>query len=105
MCVLRNMIFLIKMKKSIMFANNNKKICTHCNKIAHTIETCYKKHDYPSSYKFQYGKSSQINSMVAQEEKSFNQYQIKQDNIDICITRQQYHIFSNVLSTSMARLE
>ena len=28
------------------------KICSHCGKIGHTIDTCYKKHGFPPHFKF-----------------------------------------------------
>jgi len=51
---------------SLCGKNGHTETC-HYNKTSHTIETGYKKHNYPPGYRFQYGKSSQINNMVVQE--------------------------------------
>nr|KYP72603.1 hypothetical protein KK1_005199 [Cajanus cajan] len=31
---------------------NNSKICSHCGKSGHTVDTCYKKHGFPPHFKF-----------------------------------------------------
>ncbi|XP_068499516.1 uncharacterized protein [Phaseolus vulgaris] len=79
---------------------SNKKVCTYCNKIGHTIDVFYKKHGYPLGYRSQYGKSSQSNniSTTIQEENSGNQDQNKQNNKgDFRITQHQYQILLDLL--------
>ena len=31
---------------------NSNKVCTHCGKTGHTVDICYKKHGFPSHFKF-----------------------------------------------------
>ncbi|XP_020225129.1 uncharacterized protein LOC109807015 [Cajanus cajan] len=31
---------------------NNTKVCSHCGKVGHTIDTCYRKHGFPPHFKF-----------------------------------------------------
>ncbi|KAJ1426498.1 hypothetical protein SESBI_10242 [Sesbania bispinosa] len=31
---------------------NNTKVCRHCGKTGHTIDTCYRKHGFPPHFKF-----------------------------------------------------
>jgi len=38
--------------------NNNRRVCTYCGRNSDTINICYKKHEYPPSYKFNNGKSN-----------------------------------------------
>ena len=48
--------------------SGGKKVCTHCGKIGHTIDTCYKKHRFPPRFKFQNpSDSSQRVNMVAND--------------------------------------
>jgi len=30
------------------------KVCSHCGKTGHTIDTCYRKHGFPPHFKFKY---------------------------------------------------
>jgi len=75
---------------------NTKKLCTHCGRTNHVIEVYYKKHGYPSSYKFYNGKQSQVNNNTTQE----NQHSEKEKNIidshDIRLTPQQYQLLEDL---------
>ncbi|KAL2533063.1 Retrotran gag 3 domain-containing protein [Abeliophyllum distichum] len=39
----------------------SKPICTHCGKLGHTINDCYKLHGFPPGYKFKSNRSGQNN--------------------------------------------
>ena len=38
---------------------NSNKVCTHCGKVGHTIEVCYRKHGFPPHFKFRNGPIAQ----------------------------------------------
>jgi hypothetical protein len=50
------------------YARKECPLCTHCGLLGHTIEKCYKLHDYPQGYKFSKGRNA---SSINQVSKSF----------------------------------
>ena len=51
--------------------NTNGKVCTHCGIINHTVDECYKKHDYPPGHKFYKPQGASINNTI-KGKKCFN---------------------------------
>ena len=37
---------------------NANKVCTHCGKVRHTVDVCYRKHGFPPHFKFRNGSSA-----------------------------------------------
>jgi len=71
--VLRKKVFLTKRLRdqdSVVTTDN----------IGHTVDVCYKKHGYPPEYTSQYGKSTQTNNIITQEDNSCEQDQTKHNN-------------------------
>ena len=43
---------------------NANKVCTHCGKIGHIVEVCYRKHGFPPNFKFRNATTAQMSSKM-----------------------------------------
>jgi len=48
------------------------KVCSHCEKTGHTIDTCYKKHDFPPHLKFKNHNHDQSHTNAVFHNTNFN---------------------------------
>ena len=61
---------------SFFFGGKNSKgkdrpVCTHCGKLRHTVEKCFKLHGFPPGFKLK-GKTSMVNQVGVQEDLAEN---------------------------------
>ena len=61
---------------SFFFGGKNSKgkdrpVCTHCGKLGHTVEKCFKLHGFPPGFKLK-GKTSMVNQVGVQEDLAEN---------------------------------
>jgi len=55
-------VLIIKFQNQI--TNRGGKVCTHCGRIGHIVEVCYRKHRFPPGHKFSNNKNNVVNSTV-----------------------------------------
>lgn len=73
---------------------NGSKVCTHCKKTGHTIDTCYKKHGFPPNWQRNSANAASIEDVVDQTEKE--EERVAQSEI----TQEQYEKLINLLQGS-----
>lgn len=78
--------------------SNSKKVCTQCGRFGHTIDICYKKHDYRHNHKL-HRKSSQVNHALTQEDDTDKTQHVEPSG-DFRLTPQQYQILANLFKNS-----
>ena len=71
------------------------KNCTFCNRLGHTVDTCYKKHGFPPGYK-SINRTSQTNNMFTTNSSS-EFFSKEQDVKGIQLTSQQCQFLTNIL--------
>jgi len=74
---------------------STRKFFTFCNRLGHTVDTCYKKHGLPPVYKFT-NWTSQANIMITTDT-FFELFPKEQDVKGIQLTSQQCQFFTNIL--------
>ncbi|XP_068475279.1 uncharacterized protein [Phaseolus vulgaris] len=79
--------------------NNNKKICTHCGRNGHTIDTCYRKHGFPPGYNPPNSRTAPSLNVVLTDDIPFKNCQQEQDSGDMrsAFTAQQYQVLSALI--------
>lgn len=74
-------------------------MCTHCGKIGHTIEVCYRNHGFPPHF----GKGSKANNVLSSENDDGNSASTQQQadkNGSTSITQEQFDKLVNLLLNS-----
>ena len=51
--------------KFVKGQQNGGKTCSHCKKSGHTIDTCFRKHDFP--FHFKKGQGSTVNNIASND--------------------------------------
>nr|KYP68435.1 hypothetical protein KK1_022059 [Cajanus cajan] len=69
-------------------SNRGTKSCTHCGKLGHTIDVCYRKHGFPPGHKF-HNQNTHVNSSVTGDVHVTSDQQ-KQETHGLRFTSQQY---------------
>ena len=57
-------------------SKNKRPICSHCNIVGHTVDKCYKMHEYPPGYK------SQMNTTGSKPSSSSQSANVNQVSVD-----------------------
>ncbi|XP_061368044.1 uncharacterized protein LOC133311047 [Gastrolobium bilobum] len=78
--------------RSFYGGRGSTKLCTHCNRTNHTIETCYLLHGFPSGYR-----RNMINSASVNQESNTND---RMTTPSINIIQDQYQQILNLLQTA-----
>ena len=74
-------------------------ICTHCGKLGHTVEKCFKLHGFPFGFKPK-GKTSMVNQVGVQEDFVENN-QLVTNTSQFPFTKEQYQQFLAMLGNQM----
>lgn len=79
--------------------NYSNKVCTHCGKIGHTIETCYKKIGYPPGFKFRNNNTSSENCVAGDDATDSKS---TQDQATATISQEEYKALMSLLCSNTA---
>ena len=74
-------------------------ICTHCGKLGHTVEKCFKLHGFPFGFKPK-GKTSMVNQVGVQEDFVENNQSVTNTS-QFPFTKEQYQQFLAMLGNQM----
>ena len=88
----------------ILYGGKNSKgkdrpVCTHCGKLGHTVEKCFKLHGFPLGFKPK-GKTSMVNQVGVQEDLVENNQSVIDAN-QFPFTKEQYQQFLAMLGNQM----
>ncbi|XP_061336748.1 uncharacterized protein LOC133283852 [Gastrolobium bilobum] len=86
--------------------NRSPKICTHCGKMHHTIDTCYQLHGFPPGYKTDARPRNAVN-LVQQDVNSDNSVSVPDDDmkLGISLSQNQYQRLMSLLQTTQLQSE
>ena len=71
-------------------------VCTHCGKLGHTVEKCFKLHGFPPGFKPK-GKTSMVNQVGVQEDLVENNQSVTDAN-QFPFTKEQFQQFLAMLA-------
>ena len=74
-------------------------VCTHCGKLGHTVEKCFKLHGFPFGFKPK-GKTSMVNQVGVQEDFVENNQSVTNTS-QFPFTKEQYQQFLAMLGNQM----
>ena len=88
----------------ILYGGKNSKgkdrpVCTHCGKLGHTLEKCFKLHGFPFGFKPK-GKTSMVNQVGVQEDFVENNQSVTNTS-QFPFTKEQYQQFLAMLGNQM----
>ena len=88
----------------ILYGGKNSKgkdrpVCTHCGKLGHTVEKCFKLHGFPFGFKPK-GKTSMVNQVGVQEDFVENNQSVTNTS-QFPFTKEQYQQFLAMLGNQM----
>jgi len=81
------------------------KICSHCRKTGHTIDTCYKKHNFPPHFKFKNQNHDQDHTNVVFQNTNFNNNEQNHKGSKLEVESQQIGFTPKQYQTLLALLQ
>jgi len=103
--MLQPMAEVLDMEEEAMEVDILPKICTHCGKTWHTIDTCYKNHDFPPHFKFKNQNHDQSHTNAIFQNTNFNNNEQNNEGSKSEVESQQIGFTPKQYQTLLALLQ